>query len=91
VFRSDDKGATWVRINGNYGFGSAAANVMTADADVYGRGKNMIMFSSRLENVDDILLSLYWYKWAWYLLRCTSVGLNRLGLGTVETSRLCTD
>lgn len=37
-FRSDDAGATWVQINdATHGFGSASANVLTADPRIYGR------------------------------------------------------
>ncbi|THG93951.1 hypothetical protein EW026_g7416 [Hermanssonia centrifuga] len=37
-FRSDDTGATWVQINdATHGFGSASANVLTADPRIYGR------------------------------------------------------
>ncbi|KAH6913941.1 hypothetical protein BKA70DRAFT_649198 [Coprinopsis sp. MPI-PUGE-AT-0042] len=35
--RSDNTGAAWVKINDGYGFGSASANVITADARVHGR------------------------------------------------------
>lgn len=37
-FRSDDAGVNWVKINdATHGFGSAGANVLTADPRVYGR------------------------------------------------------
>ncbi|KAI0067706.1 Oligoxyloglucan reducing end-specific cellobiohydrolase [Artomyces pyxidatus] len=37
-FRSDDIGANWVKINdASHGFGSASANVLTADPRIYGR------------------------------------------------------
>ncbi|KAF7793713.1 hypothetical protein EIP86_004829 [Pleurotus ostreatoroseus] len=37
-FRSDDSGSTWVRIDdATHGFGSASANVLTADPRIYGR------------------------------------------------------
>ncbi|KAI0274685.1 hypothetical protein BC834DRAFT_965184 [Gloeopeniophorella convolvens] len=37
-FRSDDAGASWVRIDdAAHGFGSASANVITADPRIYGR------------------------------------------------------
>lgn len=37
-YRSDDEGATWVQINdASHGFGAASANVLAADARVYGR------------------------------------------------------
>ncbi|KAF7986250.1 hypothetical protein HWV62_38723 [Athelia sp. TMB] len=37
-FRSDDEGVTWVQINdAAHGFGSAAANCLTADPRIYGR------------------------------------------------------
>lgn len=38
VFRSDDTGVNWVQINdAAHGFGSASANVLTADPRIYGR------------------------------------------------------
>ncbi|KAF9535842.1 Oligoxyloglucan reducing end-specific cellobiohydrolase [Crepidotus variabilis] len=37
-YRSDDTGVTWAKINDNTrGFGSASANVLTADPRIYGR------------------------------------------------------
>jgi xyloglucan-specific exo-beta-1,4-glucanase len=35
--RSDNTGASWLKINDGYGFGSASANVIAADARVHGR------------------------------------------------------
>lgn len=37
-FRSDDEGVSWVQINdAKHGFGSASANVLSADPRIYGR------------------------------------------------------
>ena len=49
-FRSDDTGSTWVQINdATHGFGSASANVVTADSRVYGRcASNMSFTASNL-------------------------------------------
>ncbi|KAF3181706.1 hypothetical protein EYR41_007659 [Orbilia oligospora] len=37
IYRSDDAGVNWVRINDNYGFGAADANKIAVDYKVYGR------------------------------------------------------
>lgn len=44
-FRSDDAGSNWVQINdAAHGFGSASANVITADPRIYGRSVNILQY-----------------------------------------------